>query len=252
MRLIYFFLIIILFSGCANSQNKVEEFFQTDNATHIKKDYYEIVNLLKKYKHKLDKRNPQNYDKKLSYYIYNEFDDYTNELYLKENGKYIYKFSDYLKVAISDKKVTNRNDYLLLGIYKQVNDAYNIKEKIQISTFSYEIDKLKNLYYTLNVINWQIKHKRDQNGSYLFLTWQNNWQIELEQMLKNGEKITWEKIQNLKFIKNKKETIFNSSNSNFEVLMQEILYRVKNSLKIMGEEPLDVSIEIMKTLVFFI
>ena len=251
MRLIYFFLIIILFSGCANSQNKVEEFFQTDNATHIKKDYYEIVNLLKKYKHKLDKRNPQNYDKKLSYYIYNEFDDYTNELYLKENGKYIYKFSDYLKVAISDKKVTNRNDYLLLGIYKQVNDAYNIKEKIQISTFSYEIDKLKNLYYTLNVINWQIKHKRDQNGSYLFLTWQNNWQIELEQKLQNTtlDNIVLSQLENIRL---DKESLLSPSNNSFEILTSKMILHMAHSIKMLNEEPENLSIDAILSVILII
>ena len=84
------------------------------------------------------------------------------------------------------------------------------------------------------------------------MTWQNNWQIELEKRMKNNEKITWHLIQSLEYIKNQKETLFSPSNSSFEVLMKEMLYRVKDSLKIMGEEPLDVSIEVMKTLVFFL
>jgi len=252
MRLTYFFLLILFFSGCANSQNKLEEFFQTDNATHIKKDYYEIVKLLSEYKKKLDKRNPQNYDKQFSHYMYNEFNNATNNLFLKENGKYIDDFNDYLRIAISPKQIANRNDYLILGLYKQIYKSYEIEEDIQISTLTYEIEKLKSLYYTLSVINWQIKSKKDENDNYLFLTWQNNWQIELTKRIKNNEKITWQLIQNLEYIKNQRETIFSPSNANFEVLMQEMLYRVKNSLKIMGEEPLDVSIEVMKTLVFFL
>lgn len=184
--------------------------------------------------------------------MYNEFNNATNNLFLKENGKYIDDFNDYLRIAISPKKVTNRNDYLILGLYKQIYKSYEIEEDIQISTLTYEIEKLKSLYYTLSVINWQIKSKKDENGNYLFLTWQNNWQIELEKRIKNNEKITWELIQNLEYIKNQKETVFSPSNSSFEVLMQEMLYRVKNSLKIMGEEPLDVGIEVMKTLVFFL
>lgn len=239
-------------SGCTNSQNKVEEFFQTDNATHIKEDYYEIIKLLTTYKHKLDQRNPQNYDKTFAHYLNDEISNSTNNLFLKENGKYISDFNDYLRIAISPVKVQNRNDYLILGLYKHVYNAYEIEEKLQISTLTYDIEKLKNLYYTLSVINWQIKSKRDENGNFLFLTWQNNWQIELEKKIRNKEKISWELIENLEYIKDNKETIFSSSNTNFEVLMQEMLYRVKNSLKTMGEEPLDVSIEVMKTLVFFI
>lgn len=252
MRITYFFLLILFFSGCTNSQNKLEEFFQTDNATHIKKDYYEIVKLLSEYKNKLDQRNPQNYDKNFAHYMYNEFHNSTNDLFLKENGKYIDNFNDYLRLAISPDKVTNRNDYLMLGLYKQIYKAYEIEEDIQISTLTYEIEKLKNLYYTLSVINWQIKSKKDESGNYLFLTWQNNWQIELEKRINNDEEITWQLIENLEYIKNKKETVFSPSNANFEVLMQQMLYRVNNSLKIMGEEPLDVSIEVMKTLVFFL
>ena len=252
MRLIYFFLIILFFSGCANSQNKVEEFFQTDNATQIKRDYYEIVKLLSEYKTKLDKRNPQNYDKKFSHYMYDEFNNSTNNLFLKENGKYIDDYNDYLRISIDPQKIMNRNDYLILGLYKQIYKAYEIEEEIQISTLTYEIEKLKTLYYALSVINWKIKNKRDENDNYLFLTWQNNWQIELEKRIKNNETISWQLIQNLKYIKNQKETIFSSSNSSFEVLMKQMLYRVQNSLKIMGEEPLDVSLEVMKTLVFFI
>lgn len=252
MKLIHFFFIIIFFSGCANSQHKVEEFFQTDNATHIKRDYYEIVKLLSEYKNKLDQRNPQNYDKKFSHYMYDEFSNSTHTLFLKENGKYIDNFNDYLRIAISPKTIQNRNDYLTLGLYKQIYKAYEIEENLQISTLTYDIEKLKSLYYTLSVINWQIKSHKDENSNYLFLTWQNNWQIELEKRIKDNEKITWKLIENLEYIKNKKETVFSPSNSSFEVLMQEMLYRVKNSLKIMGEEPLDVSLEIMKTLVFFL
>ena len=144
MKLIYFFLLIIFFSGCASSQNKVEEFFQTDNATHIKKDYYEIVNRLIEYKKKLDKRNPQNYNRQLSYRISNELKNSTNKLFLKKDGKYIDDFNDYLKIAISPKKIANRNDYLILGLYKQIYKAYRVDKNIQITTLSYEIEKLKN------------------------------------------------------------------------------------------------------------
>jgi len=252
MKYIYLLLTLFLFIGCANSQNKVEEFFQTDNATNLKKDYVAIIHLLEQYKIKLDKRNPQNYDKQFSYHIYNELKNSTNELFLKENGKYIDNYKDYLKLAFSTQNIANRNDYLILGLYKQIYQAYERNEGTKITAFEYDVKKLKTLYYTLSVVNWKTKNKRDKDGNYMYLTWQNNWQVELHKRLQNGEKPSWELLQNLDYIKNKKETIFSSSNMNFEALMREMLYRVKNSLELLGQEPLDVSLEAMKSLVFFL
>ena len=252
MRLTYFFLLILFFSGCANSQNKLEEFFQTDNATHIKKDYYEIVKLLSEYKKKLDKRNPQNYDKQFSHYMYNEFNNATNNLFLKENGKYIDDFNDYLRIAISPKQIANRNDYLILGLYKQIYKSYEIEEDIQISTLTYEIEKLKSLYYTLSVINWQIKSKKDENDNYLFLTWQNNWQIELEKKVKQGLKPTWKDFENLTYIKNGEENIFGYSNFSFEHTILHMKNRVEMTLERLGVEPTEMSINAIKSLFIFL
>ena len=254
MKLIYFYLLLtlFLFVGCASSQNKVEEFFQTDNATNLKKDYVAIINILQKYKIKLDKRNPQNYDKQLSYRIYDELKNSTNALFLKEDGKYIDNFQDYLKLAFSTQDIKNRNDYLILGLYKQIYQAYDKNKGSKITAFGYDSKKLKALYYTLSVVNWKIQDKRNENGEYLYLTWQNNWQVELHKRLLNGEKPSWKLLQDLDYIKNKKETLFSSSNMNFEALMREMLYRVKNSLELLGQEPLDVSLEAMKSLILFL
>jgi len=251
MRIIFFLTIILLFSGCTNSTPKVQEFFQTDNATHIQNNYKDIIKLLVKYKQKLDKRNPNSYDKQLSHYMYKEFNNSTNFLFLKENGKYIQDYNTYLKLAFQ-KDTKLRNDYLILGLYKQIWFAYQQNESHQITTLSYNQEALKTLFYTLKVIKWKINTKKDKKGNYLFLTWQNNWQIELKKRLQDGQKPTWELIQNLKHIKNNQESLYSPSNPNFEILMSEMIFRVENSLKILGEEPLDVSIEAMKSLVFFL
>ena len=78
MKFAYITILILLLVGCSSSQNRVEEFFQTDNATQVRRDYFEIIELLLKYKEKLDKRNPQNYDKKQAYYIEKELKNSTN------------------------------------------------------------------------------------------------------------------------------------------------------------------------------
>jgi len=223
MKIIYFVFTILLLSGCTNSSPRVKEFFQTDNATQIQNDYKEIVNLLMQYKKKLDIRNPQSYDKQFSYHIYNELNKSTNYLFLKENEKYIQDYNKYLYIAFKeDTKL--RNDYLILGLYKQIWFAYEQDKTHNITTLTYNKKSLKTLFYTLKVLKWKINSKKD----------------------------TWELIQNLKYIKSKQESLFSPSNPNFEILMSEMIFRVENSLKIIGEEPLDMSIEAMKNLVFFL
>jgi hypothetical protein len=252
MKFAYITILIFLLVGCSSSQNRVEEFFQTDNATQVRRDYFEIIELLLKYKEKLDKRNPQNYDKKQAYYIEKELKNSTNTLYLAYNGKYLKNYIDYLKVAFLPTKVKNRNDFLILGIYKQLYEAYEIEEQLQVTTLTYDAEKLRDLYYALMVVNWKIKTKKYPNKEYLFITWQNNWQIELSKKLNGTEKLSAKLIDTLKHIKNKQETLLSKNNCSFEILMAQILYHINHSLKIMGEEPLDVGLEAAKSLVFFL
>ncbi len=256
MRIIHFiiFIFLLLFlTACNNPQDKISEFLQTDNATEVSQDYRHIITLLLDYQKKLNLRNPNAYDEQTSYQIKNSLKSSTNTLFIKFEDKYIENYNDYIKVAINDEKeIKNRNDFLILGVYKHIWDAYELADIHQVTTLSYDAEKLKSLYYALSVLKWKINTKKDKNNNYLFLTWQNNWQIELDKRLMAGEKPSWELIENLEYIKDKRETIFSHSNPNFEVLMSQMLYHVKNSLKIIGEEPLDIGIETMKTLVFFL
>jgi hypothetical protein len=245
-------LLILFLTGCANSQNRVQEIFQTDNATQIKHDYLNITSLLLEFKKKLDIRNPNNYEKRMSHYINKDIKNSTNEIYLKYKDKYIKSYMDYLKTAFSTKPVKNRNDYLIIGLYKLIYEAYEIDKNHRFTTLNYNKDKLKELYYSLMVINWEIKTKRDQEGDYLFLTWQNNWQIELDKRLRKKEQLSIKLINDLAYIKNKKETLLSKSNCNFEILISKMLYHIKNSLKIIGDEPLDISIDTAKSLIFFL
>lgn len=140
----------------------------------------------------------------------------------------------------------------MLGIYKLIYEAYDMKNGHQITALSYNNEKLQKLYYYLRALKWRIKTAKDDNGKYLFLTWQKNWQIEFEERVNNGEKPSWKMIQKLKYIKSKEENILEPSNFSFEVILSKMIYDVKNTLKNIGEEPVDVSIEAIKGLVFFI
>jgi hypothetical protein len=243
------FLTLFFLQGCSNTQSKLGEFFQTNAATLIEKDYKNITNLIVNFKKKLDARNPNNYDEKQDFYIYDEIRKSNNSLFLSHEGKYLKNYDAYLKVAFSKKEVKNRNDFLILGLYKLVYESYKKADGHTFTTLHFDKDKLKNLYYYLKVLNWKIKTDRDENGNYLFLTWQKNWQVALE---KSQQTKTLQSISELPSIKENKEDILEPSNFNFEVIMNQMFFHTKNSSSIVGEEPLDISLETMKTLVFFL
>ncbi len=243
---------ILLLSGCSNTQNRIQKVFQTKSAADIRTDYTEVLNLLIKFKQKLDTRNPNNFNKRISISIIRNILSAQNVIYVQNNKKFN-SYDNYLKLAFDKNiKIQNRNDLLILGIYKLIYEAYDIGNGHQVTALNYDIKKLQTLYYNLNSIKWRIKSVKDEANNYLFLTWQNNWQIELQKKIGNGKKPSWEMIKNLKYIKQKRETIFESSNFEFEVILSKMIYNVKSTLSNVGEEPVDVSIEAMKSLIFLI
>ncbi len=84
------------------------------------------------------------------------------------------------------------------------------------------------------------------------MTWQKNWQIQLQKELSVNENPSWEIIQNLNALRGNSETLFDTSDFEFEVLLSKMIYNVKNTLTNVGEEPVDVGIEAMKSLVIFL
>jgi len=252
-QLFFITVLISLLTGCVKPKDRIHEFLQTDSATQIREDYKSILKHLVLFKSKLDKRNPNSYDKKLSNQLFQDIRTYKNSIKIDVNNNYLTKYDEYFKQAFDKKSnIKNRNDFLILGMYKSVYEAYDLKKGHQITALTYDKEKLQKLYYNLNVLKWKIKTARNDNREYLFLTWQKNWQIELENKIHKGAKPSWEMIQNLEYIKQNRESIFESSNFSFEILLSRMITDVKNTLKNIGEEPVDVGIEAIKGLVFFI
>lgn len=253
--MIKFFLLatILLFSGCATNQEKVSEILQSHGATQMNRDYKQMIALLAQYKEKLDLRNPSHFSKQQQHYIYNDMLNNTNTIRITHNGVALKTYDDYLRIAFDkNPDIVERNDFLILGIYKLLWDTYEKDKGHQITTLSYHQKEFKRLYYYLEVIRWKIRTAKDTNDNYLFLTWQNNWQIELEKRIKQGLKPSWQMIEHLIPIQNGTETIFNASNFNFEVLLSQMIFHVKNSARIIGDEPFDIGIEAMISFVFFL
>ena len=240
------------FSGCIPKQETVEGVFQTNSANTIKKDYTNIQKLLINFKEKIDKRNPTAYNKNLSVRIYRLINESNNDFFLEFNNTTLENYKDYLQIAFSKDDIENRNDYLVLGLYYLVHSSYEIETGHKIVALEYDKNKLDKLYKNLQIIKWKIKVDRDVKGNYLFLTWQNNWQIELEKRLKNKENITLETFLDLRHIKSNEETFLDHSNFSFEVQLTQIIDSTKNSLEALGEEPTDLSVIALKSVFMFL
>lgn len=245
-------LLVSLFSGCVSTQDRIESLLQTSAATVIKNDYKNIAQQLIVFKDKLDKRNPKSYDKELAPLMYTQINELENKINLKYGSNEIGSYKEYLQIAFSKTDIQNRDDYLILGMYKLMYDAYDIQDGHRVSAFSYNEEKLQRLFHNLQILKWKIKTAKDLKEEYLFLTWQNNWQIELEKRVRKGEKPTFEELQNLEYIKNNKESLFSSSNTSFEVILTQMIQHVKNSLETLGVEPVDMGIEAIKSVFIFL
>ncbi|XOB62975.1 hypothetical protein ACMC56_04020 [Campylobacterota bacterium DY0563] len=253
MTKLTFFLSLILtifLTGCATNQSDVESVFQTNSAELITKDQKKLQKLLIKFKTKLDKRNPKNFNAKNEKKIYTVLNDFNKKLLLKYQGEVLENYKEYLELAFSKKPLLNRNDYLILGLRYMIAYAYDTEDFHNVTALQYDKEKLSILHKNLQVLRWKIKVDRDENGKYLFLTWQNNWQIELESRLSLNKNITYDDIQNLASIKSNKESLYSHSNFSFEVILTQMIDSVENSLIALGEEPTDLGISAVKFFIF--
>ena len=233
-------LISIFLIGCTYAPN-ASEILQSNSATTISRDYKEITKLLVKYKKILDLRNPKLSDKKLSHEILFDIQNRKDTIQLLKNNSY----KEYLLKAF-DKNTKFKSDFLILGIYKMIFKIYNIKEGHHITALGYSADDFTKAYYTLKVLRWKIRNAKDDQGRFIFATWQLNWQLELN---KNYKNITIKNLKKLPSLKSGKETLLSHSNFNFEIIMSMMIDRISNSLKSMGEEPANLSISAMKAII---
>ncbi|WP_072682555.1 hypothetical protein [Arcobacter sp. LA11] len=238
-------ILVLFFSGCMPKQEDVKDAFQSNSANIIKKDYKKIQKHLLSFKEKLDKRNPQSYSKNLSPRIYRLINDLEKDFLLKYKKSTLSNYKDYLQIAFSKDNIVSRNDYLILGLYYLIYDSYELDKGHRVIALEYDKEKLGKLHKNLQILKWKLKVDKDVFGNYLFLTWQNNWQIELAKKSKDNEQISYEKIAELKFIKENKESVFDHSNFSFEILLTQMIDNVENSLTALGEEPKELTVKAM-------
>ncbi len=244
-NLILVFGLLLLFSGCLPKSEDVQTAFQTNAATTIKNDQKRLQSLLLKFKKKLDLRNPKAFNKQNIYKINSLIKDSNTKFFLKYKNTVLENYKDYLQIAFSKDEISMRNDYLILGIYYLIDSAYDFDTSYKVAALEYDKHTLDILYKNLQIIKWKIKSNKDLNGDYLFLTWQNNWQVELDKRLRADENFSYEKLNELKYIKEKKESILDSSNFSFEVVLTQMIDSAENSLRALGEEPKELTVKAM-------
>lgn len=254
MKYLSLILVIVFFNGCLATNNQLKEIAQTQSATSVRINYNNLIKLLWKYKLKLDKRNPKHYDQTLVELIKNDFDNFNDTISLYPNDSQIGQtYADYLNYAFNKNiSIKHRNDYLILGIYKMLYEAYNMNSKHKITALQYDIKKLITLHKNIQILKWKIKYDKDKNGDFIFLTWQNNWQVELLQKKNLDKQDIYDHIKDLKYIKERKETIFDPSNFSYDIILSVMLVHIEDSIKSLGAEPEQLSLKTIMNFMFII
>ncbi|NQY24167.1 MAG: hypothetical protein HRT41_09035 [Campylobacteraceae bacterium] len=252
MRLVFTVLILFIFTACSTTQKDYSTFFQTQSASIMKSNYVSSINLLLKLQQKLNTRNPNSYNHEKNQEMTSLIKNLSNNVFLTFKNQKVTDYKIYLNLAFSKENIKNRNDFLILGIYYLIYQSYEINKGHKLTSYFYNIDKLKKLHHNLQVIKWKIKSAKKLDGSYMFLTWQNNWQIELAKKLKKNNNIKLIALENLEYIKNKKESFLSSSNFSFEVILTQMIDRSNNSLKILDVDVTDVGFDALKSIFIFL
>lgn len=241
-------LFIFLFQGCAINQSTLSSAVQTNSASLVASYRNEVLKDLVEYKKKLDLRNPYAFNEKLSKNIYKQITSRQDYINIIQDGYKLETANEYLYYAFTQNDIENRNDFLIIGLYKLIYKAFGLENKHQFIASQYNQKYMQELYTYLQVIRWKVRTNKDFKGEYLFKTWQNNWQIEL--MKKKSTNLN--DIRNLEYIKSEKETIFDHSNFSFETLMERMLLNVKYSLRQINVEPYELSISALRSFAFII
>ena len=246
-------IVLILFTGCVPS-NGVKKIFQTDDSSYLKIHYTNIKELILQYKVKLDKRNPNAYNKQLNKQLVDAINLSKNNIVLyTQDRTTLINYVDYFNYAFdTTRDIKNRNDYLIVGLYKMIYDMYIMSKKHKFISYEYDIKQIQKGYKNLQILKWKINNNKDKNGKYLFYTWQLNWQIELENnYIKNGC-IDYKNIKNLRYIKNHKESLFDKSNDSFNMLINKIIFNLESSISILDMTTEKLTKEILKGAIFIL
>ena len=214
-------------NGC--SQKDVHAVFQSNGASIVREHTIVLQRLLLRYYDKLNKRNPRYTTKLESIPVVYDINNRTNNATLPLlNDKKDATYKDYLNVAFSREHVKNRNDYLIAGIYKMFYWAYSIDRPHTVTTLQYESEKIQEANKMMQIIQYRVENEKDVHGNYLFLTWQRQWQIDVLKSIYTNKVVDLNKY--------KKEELIKSSNMNFRITSEGMIFTLQESLRYLGAE----------------
>ncbi|MFT5661188.1 MAG: carboxypeptidase C (cathepsin A) [Sulfurimonas sp.] len=229
--------------GC--TQKSVRAVFQTNGASIVREHTTVLQRLLEKYYTKLNLRNPR-YTTKIQripvmYDIKNRTNNATLPLLsIKKNATY----KDYLNIAFGRSEVKNRNDYLIAGIYKMLYWAYTIDRSHTVTTMQYDAVKIQEANKMMQIIQYRVENEKDEKGNYLFLTWQRQWQIDVLKSIYTNKKIDVNSYE--------KEELIKSSNMNFRIISEGIIFTLQESLRYFGKESTNLGTSAIKSVFIFL
>ena len=247
MKLIFksvFFIVILLsLSGCAPKD--VHAVFQTNGASIVREHTTVVQRLLLQYYDKLNKRNPYYTTKIERIPILYDIENRTNNATLPLlNEKKDATYKDYLNVAFSRDEVKNRNDYLIAGMYKMLYWAYEIDRIHSVTAMQYDAKKIQEANTMMQIIQYRVENEKDVRGNYLFITWQRQWQLEVLKSIYSHTKIDVNKY--------KKDELIQSSNMNFRILSEGMIFTLQESLRYLGEESTNLGTSAIKSVFIFL
>ncbi len=228
------------------NSNTLKSIVQSNSAAQIVEYKQSILRHLVEYKNTLDAKNPNSYNKALQEEIRNQIKNEQNYINIIQDKKKLVHFDDYFYYAFSPKKVKNRNDFLILGLYKLIYESYNLDETHKFTAISYDAERLKKLYKYLQVVAWKVRNTKDNNGNYLFKTWQKDWQIRLEKEYRGDLNI----INSYDSVKSKSESVLGQSFFTFEVLIEKMISDVEYTLIKVNIEPQKIGFDVAKAFLF--
>jgi hypothetical protein len=243
LRVIAVFFIFIFLNAC--SSRDVQAVFQTNGASIVREHTYLLERLLLSYYEKLNKRNPS-YTTKIEripviYDIQNHVNNATLPiLNYKKNATY----KEYLNIAFSRNDVANRNDYLIAGIYKMFYWAYDVERSHTVTAIQYDAKKLQEANEMMQIIQYRVEHEKDKNGNYLFLTWQQPWQVELLKSIYQDNTIDLNLYP--------KEELMRPSNFEFRIITEGMIFTIQESLRYLGKESSNLGTSVLQSVFVFI
>jgi len=232
-------LILILFSVSLTAIDfNFKNFVKSNGQIKIEEYLKDIDYLINEFREKLNKRNPFGYDKKSASLIKEALLGHKKIVLRSSLGNSV----DILRYALDrEHDIRYRNDYLIIGLYNMIYEAFE-RDKFKFTALSYDVERLNKLYRNLQVLFWRINTYKDRRGNYLFVTWQNEWQLDLQKRLSEGESFK-KALSSL----DRKE-LFKPCNMSFSMIYAKILYIVGKIIKQSGGEPAEIGVNVVKSI----